>query len=698
MTALKDMPISFPGLFGAWEWNPDPIAIHIGHGVYWYGIILAFAMLCGVWLSMKAAKRCGLEEEYILDLVLFAAPCCVIGSRIYYVVFNLDLYRNQDGGIDIGRAIAVWDGGIAIYGTVIAGTLVALIYAARKKIPFGALADAAIPGLMLGQVIGRWANLINREAFGGLTNLPWRMRLWISAAESVDVHPTFFYESVWNAIGLIILFTRVFPKRKFDGENACFYFLWYGLGRAWIEGLRTDSLYLFDSTIFGRPVRVSQAFGLLTALIAACVLYIRIWVRRDSPSYLYVNRNRGNSGNIRRNMADPEAARREMEARNAARYGMPRGDADETRRDLEQSQSGGGQEARRGNRRDDEPDGRRGADESDRDRNKSDGRRNAREDGNGRENAGRNEERPERPARNGAGNDNNMNDENNNKNPAVRMDGKPVAEQVKQGVRAGIELLPRPANLAVILVGDDPASNVYVTAKERDCKECGIRSRTYRLSGATTQENLLRLIDSLNSDRDVDGILLQLPLPKHLDTAMILEAIDPDKDVDCFHPYNIGRLWSGSPEFLPCTPIGVMALLKAYKVPIAGKRCVILGRSNIVGKPMAALLSAADGTVTICHSRTENLNAITREADILISAVGQANFVTGDMIHPGAAVVDVGINRDKNGKLCGDADYASMEYRAGWISPVPGGVGLLTRAMLMENILYAARRNLGVDG
>ena len=278
------------------------------------------------------------------------------------------------------------------------------------------------------------------------------------------------------------------------------------------------------------------------------------------------------------------------------------------------------------------------------------------------------------------------------------MDGKPVAEQVKQGVKAGIELLPRPANLAVILVGDDPASNVYVTAKERDCKECGIRSRTYRLSGATTQENLLRLIDSLNSDRDVDGILLQLPLPKHLDTAMILEAIDPDKDVDCFHPYNIGRLWSGSPEFLPCTPIGVMALLKAYKVPIAGKRCVILGRSNIVGKPMAALLSAADGTVTICHSRTENLNAITREADILISAVGQANFVTGDMIHPGAAVVDVGINRDKNGKLCGDVDYASMEYRAGWISPVPGGVGLLTRAMLMENILYAARRNLGVDG
>ena len=277
------------------------------------------------------------------------------------------------------------------------------------------------------------------------------------------------------------------------------------------------------------------------------------------------------------------------------------------------------------------------------------------------------------------------------------MNGKPVAERIKQGVRAGVETLPRPASLAVILVGDDPASAVYVSSKEKDCKECGIRGRTYRLSAATTQENLLKLIDSLNNDRDVDGILLQLPLPKHLDEGMILEAIDPDKDVDCFHPYNIGRLWSGTPEFLPCTPIGVMALLRAYKVPIAGKHCVVLGRSNIVGKPMAALLSAADGTVTICHSRTENLPDITREADILISAVGRAGFVTADMIKPGAAVVDVGINRDKNGKLCGDVDYAAAEYRAGWISPVPGGVGLLTRAMLMENILYAARRNLGVD-
>ena len=189
LTALKNMPISFPGLFGDWEFNPDPIAIHIGHGVYWYGIILALGFLAGLLLCMKQAKRYGLTEDHVLDFVLWAVPCCILGSRIYYVIFYLDLYRDANGALDWSRVIAIWDGGIAIYGTVIAGALTAFLFTRLKKIPFGAMADLAVMGLLLGQIIGRWANFINREAFGGLTDLPWRMRVWTSAYQYVEVHP-----------------------------------------------------------------------------------------------------------------------------------------------------------------------------------------------------------------------------------------------------------------------------------------------------------------------------------------------------------------------------------------------------------------------------------------------------------------------------------------------------------------------------
>ena len=283
------MPISFPGLFGDWEFNPDPIAIHIGHGIYWYGIILACAMLAGLFLCMKQAKRFGLTEDNVLDLVLWAVPCCILGSRIYYVIFYLDLYRNADGSLDWGRIIAIWDGGLAIYGTVIAGVIVVLIFTKVKKLRFAAMTDLAAMGLLLGQIIGRWANFINREAFGGLTDLPWRMRLWVSASQYIEVHPTFLYESLWNLVGLLLMLFVVTKGRRFDGENTWFYFLWYGLGRSWVEGLRTDSLYLFDWTFMGQPIRVSQALSLVMVVVAAFMLFYNIKIKKRTADGLLVN-------------------------------------------------------------------------------------------------------------------------------------------------------------------------------------------------------------------------------------------------------------------------------------------------------------------------------------------------------------------------------------------------------------------------
>lgn len=288
MTALKNMPISFPGLFGDWEFTMDPVAIDIGHGIYWYGIILAFAMLAGLFIAMKQSKHYGLTEDHVMDMALIAVPCCIIGSRIYYVLFNLDLYRTESGALDWGSMIAIWDGGIAIYGTVIMGVIVAVAFARWKKIKLAALTDLGVIGLLLGQIIGRWANFVNREAFGAETTLPWRMRLFVSEYQAVDVHPTFFYESAWNLIGLLLILFVVSKGRRFDGENTAFYFFWYGIGRFWIEGLRTDSLYLFDLTLFGEPVRVSQALSLLLAVFGAGMLLFNIKIKKHNPEELYV--------------------------------------------------------------------------------------------------------------------------------------------------------------------------------------------------------------------------------------------------------------------------------------------------------------------------------------------------------------------------------------------------------------------------
>ena len=281
---------------------------------------------------------------------------------------------------------------------------------------------------------------------------------------------------------------------------------------------------------------------------------------------------------------------------------------------------------------------------------------------------------------------------------AVRIDGKALAAKVKSRVAAEAAKLPRQPGLAVVLVGDDPASQVYVRGKEADCAQCGIRSFPYRLPADTHQQELLALIEKLNADAAVDGILVQLPLPAPLEAEPVIEAIRPDKDVDCFHPYNVGRLNIGTPVFQPCTPAGVMEMLRESGISPAGKRCVVLGRSNIVGKPMAALLTQADGTVTLCHSKTPELTEITRQADILVSAVGKVNCVTADMVKDGAVVIDVAMNRNDAGKLCGDVDFAAVEPKASYITPVPGGVGPMTRAMLMRNILTAAEAHLKQEG
>ena len=277
---------------------------------------------------------------------------------------------------------------------------------------------------------------------------------------------------------------------------------------------------------------------------------------------------------------------------------------------------------------------------------------------------------------------------------ATIIDGRAVAKAFKEGIAARTqELIAKGVqpHLAVILVGENPASQVYVRNKENGCIKAGIRSTVIRLAQECTQEELENTVTALNQDASVHGILVQLPLPKHLDEARVLRLIDPDKDVDGFHAMNSGRLMNGQPGFVPCTPLGVMELLKAYDIPVAGKHAVVIGRSNIVGKPMAMLLLAANATVTVCHSRTQNLAELTRQADILVAAVGRAGFVTADMVRPGATVIDVGINR-VDGQIVGDVDYAAVSEVAGYITPVPGGVGQMTIALHLSNTLDAAQR------
>lgn len=279
---------------------------------------------------------------------------------------------------------------------------------------------------------------------------------------------------------------------------------------------------------------------------------------------------------------------------------------------------------------------------------------------------------------------------------AMRIDGKAISAQIREEIKektaAFVAEKGYAPGLAVVIVGEDPASQVYVRNKALACEQVGFYSEVHRLPAETKQEELNALVDRLNADEKIHGILVQLPLPKHLDETEVLLRIDPSKDVDAFHPYNVGKIMIGDYDFLPCTPAGVMALLERSGIDPAGKNCVVIGRSNIVGKPMAMLLLHANGTVTICHSRTKNLREVTREADILVVAIGRADFVGADMVKPGAVVIDVGMNRRADGKLTGDVNFDEVEPIASAITPVPGGVGPMTITMLLQNTLTAAKK------
>ena len=279
----------------------------------------------------------------------------------------------------------------------------------------------------------------------------------------------------------------------------------------------------------------------------------------------------------------------------------------------------------------------------------------------------------------------------------TKIDGKEVSASVRNAITEKVTELRAKGvtpGLAVIIVGNDPASRVYVNNKKKGCEQTGMNSFEYALPEETTTEELIALIEKLNGEKDVHGILCQLPVPKHIDEEKVLNAISPEKDVDAFHPVNCGKVMTGDYTFAPCTPAGMVEMLKYYNIPVAGKHCVIIGRSNIVGKPMAMLMLKENATVTVCHSRTQNLAEITKQADILVAAVGRPKFVTPDMVKDGAVVLDVGINRMEDGKLCGDVDFDAVCEKTSYITPVPGGVGPMTITMLLKNTLAAAEKTL----
>ena len=290
MRIMTDSPIRFPGLFGDWAFTGSSVAFHIGgKAVYWYGIIIALGVIGALWFCMKQKEKYGITEDDLMDGVLWGVPLAIVGARLYYVLFYLDRFRKADGSFDWAESIAIWDGGLAIYGGVIAAILVCLVLSRRRGFKLGALTDLIVMGLLIGQAVGRWGNFMNREAFGSATTLPWRMQLVTDTGALVEVHPTFLYESLWNVVGLLLIVFIVAKSRRFDGENTWFYFLWYGIGRFWIEGLRTDSLYLFVWTIGGQPIRVSQALSLVMVVVSACMLLYNIKLHPHKREELYVN-------------------------------------------------------------------------------------------------------------------------------------------------------------------------------------------------------------------------------------------------------------------------------------------------------------------------------------------------------------------------------------------------------------------------
>lgn len=286
---MTDSPIRFPGLFGDWAFTASSKAIDLGHGVYWYGILIALGVLLAAVFCMRQKERYGITEDDLMDGLLWGIPAGIVGARLYYVIFYLDRFRDADGRFDLGAAVAIWDGGLAIYGTVIAVVIVAICVSHHRKFKLFAMTDLVVMGLLIGQIIGRWGNFMNREAFGAETTIFCRMQLTLKSGELIEVHPTFLYESLWNLVGLLLIVFVVSRHRKFDGENTLFYFLWYGVGRFWVEGLRTDSLYLFNWTIGGEPIRVSQVLSAVMVLVSVALLVWNLKIRPHKPEELYVN-------------------------------------------------------------------------------------------------------------------------------------------------------------------------------------------------------------------------------------------------------------------------------------------------------------------------------------------------------------------------------------------------------------------------
>ena len=290
MSIMTDSPIRFPGLFGDWAFTASSTAFHIGgKAIYWYGILIALGVLAALAFCMKQREKYGIKEDDLMDGVLWGVPLAIVGARLYYVLFYLDRFKKEDGSFDWAESVAIWDGGLAIYGGVIAAVLVCLVLSKKRGFKLGTLTDLVVMGLLIGQAVGRWGNFMNREAFGAETALPWRMQLTTTAGTLVEVHPTFLYESLWNVIGLLLIVFIVAKGRRFDGENTWFYFLWYGIGRFWIEGLRTDSLYLFNWELFGQRIRVSQALSMVMVVVAAMMLFYNIKIKKRSPESLWVN-------------------------------------------------------------------------------------------------------------------------------------------------------------------------------------------------------------------------------------------------------------------------------------------------------------------------------------------------------------------------------------------------------------------------
>ena len=287
--SLKDIipntsPISFPGLFGDWQFTASAKALDLGNGIYWYGVFIALGLLLGLWFCSKQAPKFNLTEDNVMDAVLWGMPLGIVGARLYYIIFYLDLYRKADGSLDFAKMVRIWDGGLAIYGGVIVGFLTVYIVSRIKQFSYLSVMDDLVMGVLIGQLIGRWGNFMNREAFGAVTTVPWRMRLWAYDGQFYDVHPTFLYESLWNLIGFLLIWRVATPRRKFDGQNFLCYFLWYGLGRVWIEGLREDSLYLFNATLFGAPVRVSQALSAALIVVSGVLLIYNLRkVKKNVP-------------------------------------------------------------------------------------------------------------------------------------------------------------------------------------------------------------------------------------------------------------------------------------------------------------------------------------------------------------------------------------------------------------------------------